>query len=436
MLIFGLILFYILIIYLIVFKTKYSLFLLLGVLPFQPFLKTLLDNFVSASKIESFLFSAWKEFFIVFLFLALIFGLIKARRSFKIIISDYLIIFLFLLTILSFILTGLDLSNLAFGVKYSLLFLLLYFSIRTIKFKKDDLKKIVRFFLIILGVVVGLSFVQLFLPTEFLTNLGYQNQANWQPGQGLQIFQEAGGFQRAFGPLSGPNQLGLYLSFSLLMIIGLLKEKTALIKQEYLYILGGLLLILIVLSFSRTAWLALLAGFVSLIIIMGSKKVKLLSLILIILMLLSATLLYVNKPETLVRHTDQTRIERLRQSVGILIDNPLGLGIGKVGPASQWTDSNKGIISENQYLQIGLELGVIGLIAYLTIFFSFLKRAFNNIKRGSLKLLKGINSGLFISLIGLLVSGLFLHSLTDATLIYTLAIVLGLGLNNKYQKST
>lgn len=434
MTLFLLIVFYGLTAYLIIFKTKHSLYLLLAALPFQPFLKTFFNNFFINSNLENLLLSAWKEFFIVSLFLVIVLSVKRVKiASFKLIKSDYIIIFLFLLAFLSFIFTGLNLAELAYGIKYSLLFLLLYFSIRTVEFRKKEIRSLIKLFLITVGLVALFSLIQLALPGETLSYLGYQSQVDWQAKQNLSFFQQAAGMERVFGPLSGPNQLGLYLSFSFLIIIGLIKKRIYIFNKYFLYLLSFTILLLIGLTFSRTAWMATIAGVISLAFI-GSNHYKKFYLFLpLIILIIASMFLLLAQPEIIIRHTDQTRIERLTQSANMLIDNPLGLGIGKTGPASQWTELNKGLISENQYLQIGLELGLLGLLAYLSLFISFIKKAYHGAKKSRIKIVKGLNVGLFASIVGLLVSGLFLHSLTDATLIYSFAIILGLGLNNSQQ---
>lgn len=402
-------------------------------LPFQPLIATLTNNFINLNSVEGLLLSGWKEYFIVFLFLfVLIRALIKKDLKPKIIKLDYIIGFLFLLAGITFLIFGEDIKELIYGLKYDLLFLLLYLSVRWIKLGKTEIRKLIKFFFFTLSLVIIISFIFLIIPNSHLENLGYSNFNNWQPKMGLQSFQKAWGIDRAFGPLSGPNQLGLYLVFGLAILSGLNKTKKFLFNNWIKYLLTITSIILIILSFSRSAWLAL-AVVLLIIYLITKNKIKsnkksylVISLLLIVA---SAIVLISIYPDLILRQTDNIRIERLAHSFNLLIDNPLGVGIGKVGPAAQWLNSTKALVSENFYLQIGLELGIIGLIAYIYLLASLIKKTYIKVISQKKSLIKGLNLGLLAGLIGIMVANLFLHSLTDATLAYSLGMIMGLAHN-------
>jgi len=356
-------LFYLLIIGLIVFKTKKSIYLFLAILPIQPLLKTLIDNNLELSNIENILLYGWKEFFICSLFLFLVVKILATKEKIMINSTDYLIGLIFMLILFSFILFGSDINQLIFGIKYSSLFLLLYISTRFVNLNKKETINLIRFFFLTVVIVLILSLIQIILPTNTLAQIGYTNFNDWQPNLGLQAFQEAGSFNRVFGSLSGPNQLGIYLVFTLLTFLGLNRTNILDFKidiKSFFLILG---ILLIILTFSRSAWLALIVGLIIYYYLNKenySLKIRRIISIGFILILLISSLLVFTDNGILLRHTDQTRINQLGQSFELLLDNPLGLGIGQVGPAAQWLkdSTNQALISENFYLQIGLELGV------------------------------------------------------------------------------
>ena len=75
-----------------------------------------------------------------------------------------------------------------------------------------------------------------------------------------------------------------------------------------------------------------------------------------------------------------------------------GFGVGSAGPVALKLG---GIISENYYLQICFELGIVGLVIYILFLVGILKRAYIGSKT------------LFFSLIALLVNAFFLHIFAD-----------------------
>jgi O-antigen ligase len=305
----------------------------------------------------------------------------------------------------------------------------LYLGIRIYPDLDDfDIKTLARIILIIGLVIAALAIIQYFTPNNILESIGYSDDALSRPGQ---IFQTVSNQKRAFGTLSGPNQLGAYLMLAFLISVVFLSNKNNLVNK-YLHIATGLVsLIAIYFSFSRAAWLGILVGIAAYLAIKFWQKIKSHRLLLAGLILLFLIVILISGySDIILRQTDQTRIDRLSQSLDLLIDNPLGLGIGMVGPASQWL-TNKPIISESFYLQIGLELGISGLIILIILLYQLVRKLHDNYLKLRPKLVGKFNLAIFISLIAIIVTGLFLHSLADSSLAYTLAVLLGYS-NNYY----
>jgi len=87
-----------------------------------------------------------------------------------------------------------------------------------------------------------------------------------------------------------------------------------------------------------------------------------------------------------------------------LISEPLkfffGSGLGTAGPAV--LKYGNGFISESWYLQIALEMGIIGLLLWLYLIFDILK-----------KLIKIKETALVLGLIAVSICALFLHTWAD-----------------------
>ena len=112
--------------------------------------------------------------------------------------------------------------------------------------------------------------------------------------------------------------------------------------------------------------------------------------------------------ENRIEGSDQQRLVALEKSTELISQEPFGHGLGSAGPASFQSDSP--VISENWYLQIGYELGVIGLILYIAAFVSLLGEFFRNLENS-------LAAALFAATIGLLATNIFLHAWADSTLV-------------------
>ncbi len=95
--------------------------------------------------------------------------------------------------------------------------------------------------------------------------------------------------------------------------------------------------------------------------------------------------------------------ERTADGVYYLKENPLGLGLGDAGPASNhFAPDNLGFIPENAFLQVGLESGYIGMAIFVLIIIFTAYKLFKSNNNSALALGTG--------LIGLVIHSLFLHT--------------------------
>lgn len=125
------------------------------------------------------------------------------------------------------------------------------------------------------GVAQGLLALEQFLTQRVFACkwLGMAEQAGRQLGASVVEFGD-GRWLRAYGSFGSPNSLGIYLAA--LFVLGLILYINAthprikiLLSTGQLFILTGLLL-----SFSRGAWIAAVAGVISLLVILYFKKEK------------------------------------------------------------------------------------------------------------------------------------------------------------------
>lgn len=306
--------------------------------------------------------------------------------------------------------------------------------------------------------------VSFFLPAVFFQWLGYSDlHSIYMPGGPLPAFQhiEGLGLRRIQGAFSGPNQFGIWLllPWSVLLVSFLKRFKPArLIARTILtklhlvravvpwWTIGGIFLVAaaIILTFSRAAWLAAfvvtLLGVWRLIPFKAARKIMLGvlgagALIGIMLILLA--------PSVMVRlSSSQGHVARPIEAAKAMVREPFGYGLGAAGPASNrvsdacvyleegddpsWASDRPDLcvfvgakqvqpiervchcpfLPENWYLQIGVELGIAGLILFLLLIIG---------------MLKGLLSypDVFLPFLGISIAAIFLHAWEDSAVAYT-----------------
>jgi hypothetical protein len=108
--------------------------------------------------------------------------------------------------------------------------------------------------------------------------------------------------------------------------------------------------------------------------------------------------------------TDQ-HVTATLQGADRVVREPLGCGVGCAGPASYYGDAPR--ISENYFVQIAEEVGVLGLFLFLVIVGLIAYQLYSATQ------LRPLSRALFAALCGYVVIGLFLHVWSDDPLSIT-----------------
>lgn len=237
---------------------------------------------------------------------------------------------------------------------------------------KDFVRRLVAALLTTSSIVVALALLQVYvLPKEFLTNFGY-GASTIAP---YMFIDPALDDIRAFATLGGALQLGSFLILPLALIAALMTRRFRW-WQPILLTAAGLA---IWHTHSRAAWGGALValGIVAVLsvpkrwrlpFILGGTVIAAIGLNLLISLAGNSTtlqyyLFHGSLKETGYTTSTDQHGQAIENGQRVLLDNPLGKGLGTAGPASYQTDGP--IIPESQYLQIGIEAGFIGLAFYL-----------------------------------------------------------------------
>lgn len=329
----------------------------------------------------------------------------------------------FVLAMLNVKTVGLEATSagLAAGLRYMVIAFVGYILLR---FTKANWSYIVRKAMIaIVGVGVLLSILGLLqvtvLPRDILESFGYEKNVTIAP---FMVIDENPDAPRAFATLRGPNELGAFLILPLVASLLVFSHKWWRVAIAALIGYG------ILLPVSRSAWIGAVLALVSLLVIMYGRGILrskrfvygCLAGVIAVALLMTAALSVPSLRLAVFRSsptdtslTEGSTDQHLIATMGGLsrvIENPLGCGPGCAGPASYYGSQAR--ISENYYVQIAEEVGVVGLALWLAIVWRIAKRLF---EQRSDPLAKA----LLASFIGISAIGLWLHVWHDDPLSIT-----------------
>ncbi len=446
--------------------------ILIALLPFHALLVTVLTKMIAGAGHAPLSYLAiWKEGVLgLILLIAMVEIVIACKRlraaghrlpAFDVI--DYLIFGLLGLSIIIQLTTHYSLltTNFILGFKYDFIPLLSFLILRRTSWSEWFMKQLMNVLLWVGGIVALYGIISFFLPDSFFSFLGYSDlHSLYLPDHPIAAFQQIGGssLRRIQSVMSGPNQLGLWLLivFALLLPIGLSsyrsKKIPVLQKIIFLLVLGAIFL-----TFSRAAWLgAFVMTVVASFMILPRRTFRKEMLFGAISLVTCLIVLFLIAPGILTRiSSNRGHIERPLQALQQMVKQPFGMGLGTAGPATNrtseacvmleptddpsWAKDQPNLcvflgskqvqppladhvcrcpfLPENWYLQIGVELGWIGFVLYLSLVFLILKRL-----KMHQKLLT--TNYQLLTFLAVSIAALFLHAWEDSAVAYTVWILI------------
>jgi hypothetical protein len=273
--------------------------------------------------------------------------------------------------------------------------------------------------------VMAFGLLQRFaLPYDVLRHFGY-GPDTIKP---FETIDQKRAFVRIQSTLRGANPLGAYLAVIITAIATVFTRVRPLVAKLLWAAIGAAGLLTLFYTYSRSAWIGTVVSVVVLVGLGMRHRPHLWRLSLtavLICALVFAGGLYVLRDNDYVQntffHTDEHsrsvsssnhgHLTALKAGVEDITDSPLGGGTGTAGPASVHNTQAPARIAENYFVQIGQEVGVLGLVLFLAICALLARRLWRRDQ-------DSLSRVLLSSLIGISVIGLFAHVWTDDTLAY------------------
>ncbi|HZM64639.1 MAG TPA: O-antigen ligase family protein [Candidatus Saccharimonadales bacterium] len=278
---------------------------------------------------------------------------------------------------------GIFSESAALGIVYNnrlWCFLLLGFGAALLNRDKFVFSSVIKIVIGVTSVVALLGVLQYFLPKDVLTHFGYGLERGARPAF---FIDDNPALPRIMSTLREPNALGAYL----LVPVSILTALVIKIRDSRRTLLVGLLLLhglALFLTFSRSAWLGTALA-VSIILWWGYKdKMRNVSkrywplVVLVPVLLVAGIFALRNTPffqgyithatvdETNDLDSNDYHAQLVREGLDGVIDQPQGHGPGTAGLASI-RDPGGGQLTENYYVQIAYEVGVLGLLVFAAI---------------------------------------------------------------------
>lgn len=369
-------------------------------------------------------FKSWKELLLLGL-VPIVIIIISRRGLWRELLHDWLFrligiygILHGLLAIIFFNTIATTLAGLAIDLRFIVFFALVYIGIKIMPGYRRRMLQVGGAGAV---VVVGFATLQLFLPADALSYIGY-NQNTIMPYLTVDKNPQ---YIRVNSTLRGPNPLGAYAAIVLTLLTAWwFAAKKGVTSQKRL-IFSGLLglgaLIALWISYSRSAWAGAIAG-VGIALAASVKKriprrVWIGSMIAVgavggaaVLgsgsVFISNVILHENPIGGSSVSSNEGHLQSLESSFAQALHQPFGAGIGSTGSASLYGGIPQ--VIENQYLFVAHETGWLGLGLFMGLFVLILVRLWR--RRAD-----WLSVGMFASGVGLAIIGLLLPVWADDT---------------------
>ena len=273
--------------------------------------------------------------------------------------------------------TSVDVRGSLLGGMLTTAFILFYFVVINAVETKKQLRRL-TFCFVCFGVLIAFyGFYQYLFPSKF--------SGNWVD---TEMFSDIG--FRVYSTLENPNVLGEYFLLTIPFVVAFFFDARGILKKGFYFIVGCILMLCLILTYSRGCWLGILFAAMVFLILLDRRFVLLIILGLLIMpFVLPETIL--NRFMSIGNMSDSSTSYRFYIYMGtlsMLKDYWLcGIGPGTsafnmVYPSYAY-DSVMAPHSHNLYLQVMCDSGICGEIVFLAVLYRTLKTCSIGLKNRS-----------------------------------------------------
>jgi len=359
-------------------RPKYAVLFLAVYIPLEPFLLKFVPD-------EIYVYARYfSEGLIYILLLSVIFKLLSRDKKIISTPIDLPLVLFIIVAIAALVINLVPPFTGILGLRQILRFILFFYVIVYLNLPKEFIKKIifailiVLFFQSIIGIsqaIIGGPADELLLPSErrFLGDI--------QLTTGTTQFWEAG--SRIFATMGRYDQLGTFVAFFMLILVGLLYESKNGNRRAY-WVLLLLSIPTLVLTNSRASWFGFLFGFLLISLIMKKDK-RVLTVFVLVLAFILSYLIYTGiAVQYLIEYPGQSITERFFESFSyerwrgeyygfgrlyFIVKTPLvvvkNYPIFGVGPGQYGGGAAAALHNTSVYGKLGLPFGIYGSEGYI-----------------------------------------------------------------------
>jgi hypothetical protein len=326
----------------------------------------------------------WKEAILGAILARVVFDLLLTpQRKHRLVPLDILALFFVLISLVYLVYPGtLDstLSSRLQGFRADTVLVLAYFAGRGLNLDRQRLRWLMLAIVpgaIAVAVVAVFQFVEPGAANRLFESLGYSDFVHYQGDIGDAIATRNRDLPGAESlPRASSLILGdLALAFFQVVTVALAAALFYLSRNLRLMLLNGaflgLMFVTLVMTLSRSA-MASVAASIALAAIAARATGRLVLLGLVGLVIAGVIVLSgyikVSTIEAMVNLNDASSLKHVLafdESINLIVQSPLGRGLGTAGNIGQQEQGGAGITNESWYLQIGTEMGILGMAVYL-----------------------------------------------------------------------
>lgn len=387
----------------------------------------------------------WKELIVILYILLLIPKMFKFQKEHISILdakvsSWSLFYFLFLISlVISTVLFTQSLSAAFFVIRRYILPILIFIIARNLSIDRNDVFTFFSFIFKLFSLVCVWGIFQAYvLGDQFLINLGYPVKYAGRLKDSF-YFGGFGSLQRVVSTFSNTNVFGATLG--LILVVVLINREA--IKVKHYNILLGIYCITLLLTFSRSNWLSV--GVIAILVMTKKKGILFKTSLMFIGVMISLILVnavfnmnlfdilfqYIESTVTLEDDSAAGRKGIWLEALTYFVNNPFGLGLGRVGTVSEVVSAEHNrIMGESSYLAVLLDTGIQGFIGYYGMLISIMLGFYNRIKKSGSLFYKNINFTGVCLTIYLLIMFIFSNHIYDMEITVFYFLFTGL-LSNK-----